>query len=136
MKLSNENIKAIAALIGAVAGVLLGPINGLLFALLALMALDYLTGLLVGIVKKNINSSTGFIGLARKIIILALIALANLFDIYVVKTGAPFRSLVIMFYIANESISIVENAGKLGVPVPRKLKNALEQLKEEDTTDQ
>lgn len=124
-----SDIRTAAVIIGGVFGALIGDLNGLLIALLVLMALDYTTGILVGWTRKNLNSEVGFVGLARKGLILALVIVANMLDAHVIGNGSACRGVVISFYLANEGLSIVENAGKLGVPVPEKLLGALEQLR-------
>lgn len=127
-------IKCAAALAGGVLGVLLGSVDGLLIALIAFMAIDYLTGLIVGVVRKNLSSAVGFVGLAKKVLILLLVIVANLLDVHVLQGGSAARGLVIAFYLANEGLSIVENAGKLGVPIPQKLVALFAQLKADGDT--
>ena len=104
-----------------------GGIDKLFTTLLILMAFDYITGVMCAIIKKSLSSKTGFKGIFRKLCILIIIALSNLGADAI---GIPaLRSAAIGFYIANESISILENAGELGVPYPKWLKDALIQLK-------
>ena len=103
-----------------------------MMALLAFIAIDYITGLMVAIVNKTLNSSVGFKGLAKKVFILLLVLIANILDTHVMGGSGVVRGVVIAFYLANEGISILENAGKLGVSYPQKLKDVLEQLKETD----
>lgn len=127
-----SDIRTAAVIIGGVLGSLLGDLNGLLAALLVFMALDYITGIIVGWTRKNLNSEIGFVGLARKGLVLALVIVANMLDVHVIGQGSACRGVVIAFYLANEGISIMENAGKLGVPIPKKLLAALEQLRAQD----
>ena len=94
------------------------------------MFLDYLTGLWVGYKMQNLNSKRAFKGLRKKLLILVILCGASLMHKLVPDLG--FRTLVGMFYCATELLSIIENAAKVGVPIPKKLKKALEQLKEED----
>ena len=122
--------KAIAAVIGGFCGLLWGKLDGVMMALLAFIAIDYITGLMVGISTKTLNSSTVFKGLAKKVFILLLVLIANILDTHVMGGSGVVRGVVIAFYLANEGISILENAGKLGVPYPEKLRDVLEQLKE------
>lgn len=126
-----------AALIGAIAGFLWGEPDGILLALISFIALDYLTGVLVAIMEKQLSSSVGFAGIARKGVILAVVAVGHIVDVYVLGgDGAIFRSAVICFYLANEGMSILENAGKLGMPLPRKLKEVLRQLEDESENEE
>lgn len=127
-----DAIKCGAAAIGGVCGALIGHVDGVLLALLFFMAADYITGLMVGWVQHNLNSEIGFKGLMKKVFILLLVAVGNVLDVYVIGSGAVVRSAVIAFYLANEGLSILENAGKLGVPYPDKLKDVLAQLKDDD----
>jgi toxin secretion/phage lysis holin len=96
--------------------------------LVSCMVLDYITGLMCGCKEKHLNSSRGFNGLKKKFTILFVLILAVLLDRLLGQCWT-FRTMVIYFYVAIEGISILENSIKLGVPVPKKLENALEQLK-------
>lgn len=124
--------KIICAAIGGFCGTLWGALDGVMMALLVFIAIDYITGLMVGIVTKTLNSSTGFKGLAKKVFILLLVLIANILDVHIMGGSGVVRGVVIAFYLANEGISILENAGKLGVPYPQSLKDILEQLKESE----
>ena len=129
--------KIICAAIGGFCGTLWGALDGVMMALLAFIAIDYITGLMVAIVNKTLNSSVGFKGLAKKVFILLLVLIANILDTHIMGGSGVVRGVVIAFYLANEGISILENAGKLGVPYPQSLKDILEQLKEsEDKTNE
>ena len=125
-------IQSIAAVLSAICGFCFGAMDGLLYALITFMILDYITGCLVAIVQKELSSKVGFKGIAKKVIILALVAVGHILDVHVLGGGVVCRSAVIGFYIANESISILENAGELGIPLPKKLIAVLKQLKEKD----
>lgn len=107
---------------------LVGGFDNLFRALLVMMALDYLTGLIKGYKKKNINSKTAYKGFWKKLVVLFIVAAATQMDTILQDMG--IRTLVLMFYVATEFLSIIENAAALGVPIPEKLKNALEQCKE------
>ena len=122
-------VQTISAALFAVCGFLWGELDGLLYALIAFMAFDYLTGIAVACVNKNLSSAIGFKGIAKKIIILVLVAVGHLIDAHILGGGSVCRSAVIGFYLANEGISILENAGNLGLPLPKKLVAILEQLK-------
>lgn len=124
-------IKSAFAAIGGVIGYFLGGVDGLMITLIAFIAVDYISGVLVAIVKHKLNSEIGFKGICKKVLIIALVGVANLIDIHVIRSGAVARTAVIFFYAANEGISIIENATKLGLPVPEKLKTILEQMKKE-----
>ena len=124
--------KTVCAAFGGFGGLFWGKLDGVMMALLAFIVIDYITGLMVAIVNKTLNSSVGFKGLAKKVFILLLVLIANILDTHVMGGSGVVRGVVIAFYLANEGISILENAGKLGVPYPEKLKNVLEQLKESE----
>ena len=129
-------MKAIASLLCALAGLLWGEIDGLLIALITFICLDYISGLIVGAVQHRLNSQTSFIGLAKKTLILIIVAVANIIDSQVLGGSASvFRSAACGLYIANEGLSILENAGKLGLPMPKKLRNVLEQLRDKSEED-
>lgn len=103
-----------------------------MYALIAFMALDYLTGVLVAAAQKELSSKVGFKGIAKKVIILALVAVGHILDTHVLGGGAVCRSAVSGFYIANEGISILENAAELGLPLPKKLIDVLKQLRDDN----
>ena len=110
---------------------LLGAWDTPLVILIVLMALDYITGITKGYVNKDLSSNIGLKGIARKGVVFTILIVAVMLDRLLNTGNWIFRTLVCYFYIANEGISIIENASKLGVPVPSKLKNALIQLKED-----
>jgi len=115
---------------GGFLGWFLGGLDGLVYALIAFIALDYITGVMRGILEKNLSSRIGARGIFKKIAILLLVGAANIIDIYLVRSGnSPLRTSVIFFYSANEGISILENACAVGLPVPEKLKTVLVQLR-------
>ena len=128
-------IKWGAAAIGGVCGALIGHVDGVLFALLTFMTIDYITGIIVACRRHTLSSEIGFTGLAKKVFILLLVVVGNVLDAYVIGSGAVVRSAVIAFYLANEGLSILENAGNLGVPYPDKLKDVLAQLKDDSDGD-
>lgn len=123
--------KAVIAAVGGFCGLFWGELDGVMLALLAFIVIDYITGLMVAIANKTLNSSVGFKGLAKKVFILLLVLIANILDTHVMGGSGVVRGVVIAFYLANEGISILENAGKLGVAYPDKLRDVLEQLKED-----
>lgn len=126
------NYKIIISSIGGVLGVFLGGMDGLIYALLAFSVIDYVTGIMCAIDKKELSSSVGFKGIARKIIIFSLVGVANILDVYILGHVGVLRAAVIFFYLSNEGISILENTSKLGLPVPEKLQNILQQLNKEE----
>jgi toxin secretion/phage lysis holin len=123
--------------LGALLGWYLGGLDGLLYALIAFVAVDYITGLLRAVVEKNLSSRIGAKGIAKKVAIFLVVGIGHLIDTYLLGgAGSPLRSAVICFYIANEGVSLLENATAIGLPVPEQLKNVLAQLhgKAEDNT--
>lgn len=125
----DKNLQCVSAGICAFCAVLFGRLDGLLYALITFMILDYITGIIVACIQKNLSSATGFKGIAKKVFILVLVAVANIVDSQIVGDSTICRSAVIGFYIANEGISITENAVKIGVPVPQKIVDVLNQIK-------
>ena len=108
-------------------GWLVGGYDTMMVTLLLFMCADYISGILCGISNKELSSEVGFKGIAKKIMILLLVGATNLLG---QATGIEgLRYIVISFYLANEGISIIENASILGLPVPQKMKDVLEQLK-------
>lgn len=124
-------IDSIAGAAGAVLGFMYGEVNGLFWALIAFMATDYITGVVVAAINKQLSSEVGFKGLAKKLMILVFVSLGHIADMYVLGGTPVAMSAVMLFYIANEGLSIIENAGNLGLPVPKKLKDIMVQLKKE-----
>lgn len=114
--------------VGGWLGYFLGGWDGMLYALLAFVVVDYITGVMCAVVDKKLSSAVGFKGICRKVLILLLVGIANILDVQVIGTGSVLRTAVIFFYISNEGISIVENAAHLGLPVPEKVRVVLEQL--------
>lgn len=114
--------------IGGWLGYFLGGCDGLLYALIAFVVIDYITGVMCAITDKKLSSSVGFKGICRKVLIFLLVGIANVLDLQIIGTGCVLRTAVIFFYISNEGVSLLENASHLGLPVPTKIKNVLEQL--------
>lgn len=121
-------IQLVFAAIGGWLGWFLGGCDGLLFALIAFVAVDYITGVMCAIVDKNLSSSVGFKGICRKVLIFLLVGIAHILDAQVIGAGSVLRTAIIFFYLSNEGVSLLENAAHLGLPVPEKLKDVLEQL--------
>ena len=114
--------------IGGWLGYFLGGCDGLLIALLLFVITDYITGVMCAIADKKLSSAVGFKGICRKVLIFLLVGIANILDMQVIGTGSVLRTAVIFFYISNEGVSLLENAGHLGLPIPVKIKAVLEQL--------
>lgn len=123
-----NTIQLIFAAVGGWLGYFLGGCDGLLYALIAFVVIDYITGVMCAINDHNLSSEVGFRGICRKILIFLLVGIANILDIHVIGTGSVLRTAVIFFYISNEGVSLLENAAHLGLPVPEKIKVVLEQL--------
>lgn len=120
------------ALLGSVLGFLLGGLDGYLYTLIGFILIDYLTGLMAAFVCRQVSSEIGFAGILKKLLILVMVAMGHLLDQNLLGSGAAMRTAVIFFYLANESISITENLGRLGFPIPAKLKRVLAQLSEDE----
>jgi len=118
------------AAIGGFMGWFLGGFDGFLYALLVFVIIDYLTGIMLAIIQKKLSSEVGFKGIFKKVLIFCLVAIGHIIDTHLLKQGSIIRTAVIFFYLSNEGISILENAALIGLPVPQKLKDILEQLKE------
>ena len=128
-----DNIfKNILAGICTLLSFLFGDMEGLMVALIALIILDYISGVIAAAVEKRLSSEVGAKGIAKKIFMLLIVALANIVDINVIGDGHVLKTVTVVFYICNECISLIENAGRIGVPVPKKLLDVLEQLRNKD----
>ena len=115
-------------MLGGWIGYFVGGCDGLLYALLAFVVIDYITGMMCAIADRKLSSEVGFKGICRKVLIFLLVGIANVLDVNVIGTGSVLRTAVIFFYISNEGVSLLENAAHLGLPVPDKMKAVLEQL--------
>lgn len=127
-----DSCKITLACMGGVLGGLFGGFDSLVYALIAFVALDYITGVLLAIHDRKLSSEIGFHGICKKGMIFVLVAVGHVFDQYVIGTGSSLRTMLILFYMSNEGISIIENAGKIGVPVPSKIKKIIRKLDEEN----
>ena len=116
------------AAVGGWLGYFLGGFDGLLYALIAFMVVDYITGVMCAVVDKTLSSAVGFKGICRKVLILALVGIAHILDANIIGDGSVLRTAVIFFYISNEGVSLLENAAHLGLPIPEKMKEILAQL--------
>ncbi|WP_449460732.1 phage holin family protein [Streptococcus suis] len=123
--------KVLFSAIGGIIGSIFGELDGFLYALLVFMVIDYLTGMMAATLEKNLSSSIGKKGIFKKVMIIFLVAMAHMIDLNVVKQGGAVRTAVIFFYFSNEGLSILENATRLGLPIPNRIRNVLRQLQEE-----
>lgn len=121
-------IQMVFAAVGGWLGWFLGGCDGLLIALVAFVAIDYVTGVMCAVSDKKLSSEVGFKGICRKVLIFLLVGIANILDVQVIGTGSVLRTAVIFFYLSNEGVSLLENAAHLGLPVPEKMKDILAQL--------
>ena len=121
-------IQAAFAAVGGWLGYFLGGCDGLLYALLAFVILDYVTGVMCAVSDKKLSSAVGFKGICRKVLIFSLVGIGNLLDKQVFGETGVLRTAIIFFYLSNEGLSLVENAAYLGLPIPEKLRKVLEQL--------
>ena len=123
-----NSVQMIFTAVGGWLGWFLGGCDGLLYALIAFVVIDYITGVMCAINDHSLSSEVGFRGICRKVLIFLLVGIANILDVNVIGTGSVLRTAVIFFYISNEGVSLMENAAHLGLPVPEKIKVVLEQL--------
>lgn len=135
-----NTIQLVFAAVGGWLGYFLGGCDGLLYALIAFVVIDYITGVMCAISDKTLSSEVGFKGICRKVLIFLLVGIGNIIDVQVLGSPSVLRTAVIFFYLSNEGVSLLENAAHLGLPIPAKLKEVLEQLhdrseKEENSND-
>jgi len=123
-------VQMIFAAVGGWLGYFLGGYDGFLYALIAFVVIDYLLGVMCAILEKHLSSDVGAKGIFKKVVIFSLVGVAHIIDQNIIGDGSAIRTAVIFFYLSNEGISIIENATRLGLPIPEKLKNILEQLKD------
>ncbi len=121
-------VQVVFAGIGGWLGWFLGGCDGLLYALLAFVVIDYVTGIMCAVVDRKLSSAVGFKGIFKKVLIFALVGVGHILDTHIIGTGSVMRTAIIFFYLSNEGVSLLENAAYLGLPIPRKLKSVLEQL--------
>lgn len=129
-------IQLIFSVVGGWLGWFLGGCDGLLYALIAFVVIDYITGVMCAAVDKKLSSKVGFKGICRKVLIFLLVGIANILDVAVIGTGSVLRTAIIFFYISNEGVSVLENAGHIGLPIPQKMKDILEQLHKSSESDE
>ena len=114
--------------VGGWLGWFLGGADGFLYALIVFVAIDYITGVMCAIVDHKLSSEVGFKGICKKVLIFMMVGIGNIIDVQVLGQAGVLRTAVIFFYLSNEGVSMLENAGHLGLPIPAKLKEVLEQL--------
>ena len=122
-------LQVIVVTAGGWLGWALGGFDGLLYALIAFVVIDYITGIMSAIIEKHLSSEIGAKGIFKKVLIFFLVGVAHIIDSQIIGDGSAIRTAVIFFYLSNEGISIIENASRIGLPVPEKLKDILAQLK-------
>ena len=124
--------KVLFSAIGGLIGSIFGEVDGFFFALMIFIAIDYITGLMAAAVEKRLASNLGFKGIFKKIAILFLVSVGHLIDTEIIKQGGAIRTMVIFFYLSNEGLSILENAVRIGLPIPEKLQALLKQFNEKE----
>ena len=128
MKSLWHGLQAVIVVSGGCLGWFLGGWDGFLFALVTFVSIDYLTGIMCAVINKNLSSSIGAKGIFKKMLIFALVGIGHTIDMHLIGDGNAIRTAVIFFFIGNESISLLENASRVGLPIPQKLKDILAQL--------
>ena len=121
-------IQIVLAAVGGSVGWFLGGCDGLLRALVVFIAVDYATGVMCAVADHRLSSEIGFRGICRKVLMFVLVGVGHVIDENVIGSGSMLRTAVLFFYLSNEGISLLENAAHLGLPVPERLKDVLEQL--------
>ena len=133
MKQIQNLFQLFLTLLGGGLGWFFGGFDGFWYALVVLVAVDYITGVLNAILEKKLSSEIGFRGICKKLLIFLLVGVANILDQQIIGSENALRTAVIFFYSANEGISILENAAKIGLPIPKKLKETLAQIQSAST---
>lgn len=126
-----ENIYKFAmAVLGGLVGFVFGGWTTLLGILLSVVVADLLTGIIASGIEGKLNSSKGMKGIAKKVVVFFVVAVAHMLDIALGYNGNILRDATIFFFLANESLSILENVARIGVPIPGVLKRAIDILNE------
>lgn len=128
--MTRTDIKIALGEVGAILGFFIGGADGLIKALIIFAVVDYITGVAAAAIEHKLNSEIGFKGITKKLLLFCIVGVAHILDLYVIGSSAVCRSAVVLFYIANEGLSIIENSARCGLPIPNKLRVILEQLKE------
>ena len=124
-------VKIFFTFFGSLIGFFLGDLDIFIYSLTAFVICDYISGIIRAGFERKLSSKIGFKGILKKIMIFIIVGIANICDKNLIKNQAMIRSSIIFFYIANEGLSILENALAMDLPIPKKLKILLEQFKEE-----
>lgn len=124
-----DKIKIFIIGIGSLLSYLLGGFDNTIIFLVIAMCLDYITGLIYAWHTKSVSSRVGYIGIVKKVLIFFVIVIAHQIDVSMNITEPIFRTSVCWFFIANECISLLENCSNIGLPIPKKLQDALQQIK-------
>lgn len=127
-----NTIQLVFTAIGGGIGWFLGGWDGFLYALVAFVVIDYITGLMCAALDKKLSSEVGFKGIMRKVLIFVMVGIGHIIDTRILGDGSVLRTAVIFFYCSNEGLSVLENAAHIGLPIPQKLKTVLEQLHDRD----
>ena len=122
------SVQVVFTAIGGWLGWFLGGCDGLMYALIAFVVVDYITGIMCAIADKKLSSEVGFKGICKKVLIFLLVGMANILDVNIIGSGSVLRTAAIFFYLSNEGVSLLENAAHLGLPVPNAMKEVLQQL--------
>ena len=122
------SVQVVFTAIGGWLGWFLGGCDGLMYALIAFVVVDYITGIMCAIVDKKLSSEVGFKGICKKVLIFLLVGIANILHVNIIGSGSVLRTAAIFFYLSNEGVSLLENAAHLGLPVPNAMKEVLQQL--------
>ena len=130
-----DTVQIILTAIGGYIGWFIGGFDGLTYALLAFIVIDYISGVMVAIIERKLSSSIGFKGIFKKVLIITFVGVGHIVDFYILKNGSAVRTAVIFFYISNEGLSIIENSSRIGLPIPKSLRNIFKDLNKEDEVD-
>ena len=126
------SLQSILGVVGAYLGYFLGGFDGLLHALVIFVSIDYITGVMLAIVKKRLSSEVGAKGIFKKVMLFLLVGMGHMVDLHIIKEGSAIRTAVLFFYMSNEGLSILENVSLMGLPIPEKLKQILKKLRGAD----
>lgn len=124
--------QVVIAAIGGYIGWFIGGFDELLFVLVAFVVIDYISGIMVAVIDKQLSSRIGFKGIFKKMLIFIFVGVGHLIDVYILKNGSALRIAVIFFYLSNEGLSILENSGNIGLPIPESLRKILKDLNKEE----
>lgn len=127
----DKGFQMFSALVCAILSYMFGDLDGMLKALIVFMAIDYITGLISAYKEHNLSSRIGFLGIAKKFVMLLIVAMGHIIDVEIFSESMFMKSAVCGFYIANEGLSIFENTAKIGVKYPDKLLKALKQINDD-----